>query len=410
MKRILFYFLFFTASYSFSQTDSGDIEAYLQSLITNMPGDSGNDYTAPTNANLTTWENAISAILSDDLTTARIEASAINYEIIEFTNTSLSPNKLFYILKEKTTQTNYWGTYIFSKNPDRNQLVIQSPHAAYDFNTGKEGIYILKRLNAKALFLNGTHRCNHETASTCDGTTSVCSGSSEAFKISDMAHNTNTVFQKTTEILFNSIANSVFIQLHGFTKKDTDPYVILSNGTNITPTTDYAAMLKTELLATDNTLTFKIAHIDTDWDRLRGFTNTQGRFINGSPNPCNTSATATTGRFIHVEQEKTKLRQESAGWDKMNVALSNVFTKALSIDEFSKQVFLTSKNPFKNHISLKANNMVKVEILNTLGKTIYKKNTTLNNVKINTKNFSTGVYFLKVYTKENSYTKKLIRE
>ena len=410
MKRTTLLLFFFISTFSFSQTDSGDIETYLQTIISNMPGDTGNNYLAPTAGNLTTWDSIIDAILSDDLTTARTTASSLNYEIIEYTNTSLSENKVFYILKEKSTQTKYWGTYIFSKNPERDHLILQAPHSAFDFNTGKQAIYSFKRLNNKALFLNGTQRCNNSTASACDGTTSVCSGSSEAFKISDMAHNTNTVFQKTTEILFNNIPNSVFIQLHGFSKRDTDPYVILSNGTNNTPTTDYASMLKTELLATDNTLTFKIAHIDTSWDRLRGFTNTQGRFINSSANPCNTSATATTGRFIHVEQEKSKLRQDAVGWEKMNVALSNVFDKTLSVNTFTEKILLKTKNPFKNSISLSAKNIVKVEILNILGKSIYLKETSNEHIIINTKNYSAGIYFLKVYTSNNTYSKKMIRE
>ena len=410
MKRTLLLFLFLISTFSFSQTNSGDIETYLTTILSTMPDDSGNDYTIPTSGNLTTWETTINAILADDLTTARTHANSVNYEIIEYTNTSLTTHKVFYILKEKATQTNYWGTYVFSKNPERDDLILQAPHSAYDFNTGKEAIYSFKRLNNKALFLNGTHRCNHATASTCDGTTTVCSGSSEAFKISDMAHNTNTIFQKTTEILFNNISNSVFIQLHGFSKKSTDPYVILSNGTNITPTTDYAAMLKTALLAADNSLTFKIAHIDTSWDRLRGFTNTQGRFINGSVNPCNTAATATSGRFIHVEQEKSKLRQDATGWEKMNVALSNVFAKTLSVDEFSKKILLKTNNPFKNSISFSAKNVVKVEVLNALGKSIYNQATSKENIIINTKHFSTGIYFLKVYTLNNTYSKKMIRE
>lgn len=107
---------------------------------------------------------------------------------------------------------------MFSKTPDRNNLILQSTHSSHDFNTGKQAIYAFNRLNTSALFLNGTQRCNNSTASTCAGTTTVCSGVSEAFKVSDMAHNTNNMFQKTTEVLFNTIANSVFIQFTGFLK------------------------------------------------------------------------------------------------------------------------------------------------------------------------------------------------
>ena len=311
------------------------------------------------------------------------------------------------MLEEKNTQTNYWGTYVFSKTPDRNNLILQSPHSSDDFNTGKQAIYAFNRLNTIALFLNGTQRCNNSTASTCAGTTTVCSGVLEALKVFDMAHNTNNMFQKTTEVLFNSIANSLFVQLQGFSKKSSDPYVIMTNGTDITPTTDdYVTMIKNELFTIDNSLTFKLRHIDTDWDRLRGFTNTQGRFINGSATPCNTSASETFGRFIHIEQEKSKLRQDASGWEKMNAALDNVFAKTLAVDEFSKKVILKTTNSFTNSISFSAKNITKVELFNVLGKSVYSKNTTDENIQINTKKMSSGIYFLKVHIGNATYTKK----
>ncbi len=411
MKKI-FFLLFVALSFSaFTQTDSGDLEVYLNTKLSNIPGDTGNNYKVPTSGELTTWGTVITAILADDLATARTQAATINYQIVEYTNTSLSLNRIFYVLEEKNTQTNYWGTYVFSKTPDRNNLILQSPHSSHDFNTGKQAIYAFNRLNTIALFLNGTQRCNNSTASTCAGTTTVCSGVSEAFKVSDMAHNTNNMFQKTTEVLFNSIANSVFVQLHGFSKKSTDPYVIMTNGTDITPTTvDYVTMIKNELFTIDNSLTFKLGHIDTDWDRLRGFTNTQGRFINGSANPCNTSASETSGRFIHIEQEKSKLRQDASGWEKMNAALGNVFAKTLAVDEFSKKVILKTTNPFTNSISFSAKNITKVELFNVLGKSVYSNNTTDENIQINTKKMSSGIYFLKVHIGNATYTKKMIRE
>ena len=409
MKKTLLFLFVILSNLSFSQTDSGDLESYLTTKLSNIPGDSGNNYTIPTNGNLTTWESVINAILNNDIVTARTHATTINYQIVEYTNTSLSMNRVFYVLEEKATQTNYWGTFVFSKNPDRNNLILQAPHSAYDFNTGKQAIYCFNRLNNKALFLNGTHRCNNSNASTCAGTTTVCSGSSAAFKVSDMAHNTDTMFQKTTEILFNNIANSVFIQLHGFTKKSTDPYVILSNGTDKTPTTDYASQIKTELLSVDNSLTFKLAHIDS-WTRLVGFTNTQGRFINGSANPCNTSATTTSGRFIHIEQEKSKLRQDATGWEKMNTALATVFSKTLNIDTFPNLLTFKTKNPFSDEVSFSGKNIQKVQLFNAVGNLVFEKETSQELITIKTKHLSSGIYFLKVATSFGTATKKLIRE
>ncbi len=306
------------------QIASGDIETYMNNIIDNVPEDSGNDYMAPTTSQLNIWGLVIDAILAENISEAVLKSSEINYQITEFTDTSLSPNQVFYILKEKSSQSNYWGTYVFSKTPTRSNLILMAPHIKNDTNTGKQAVYCFKNNIAKAVFISGTHRCNNSESSSCSGTTSTC-GSNESYRVSDMAHNTQSAFQKTTEKVLNTISNSVFIQLHGFGKQASDPYIILSNGTRDTPTTDYATLIKDALLIEDNSLTFQLAHINTSWTRLIGFTNTQGRLINASADHCSTSATTTSGRFIHVEQEKSKLRENSAGWVKMSNALKSVF-------------------------------------------------------------------------------------
>ncbi len=305
-------------------TASGDIENYIGNLIDTFPGNSGNEYSAPLLTELNTWNTVIDNILQENLTNAVADAGSLGYQITEYTDTTISPNQIFYILEKKSSQSNYWGTYVFSKTPTRDNLVLMAPHSKYDTNTGKEAVYCFKNTLAKALFINGTHRCNSSEASSCSGSTSAC-GSSASYRISDLAHTTTSAYQKTTENLFNNVSNSVFVQLHGFAMQPTDPYVIMSNGTRETPTTDYATLLKDALFAEDNMLTFKLAHIDTDWDRLIGFTNTQGRLINNSVNHCSSSATTTSGRFIHVEQERTRLRENESGWIKMSNALKNVF-------------------------------------------------------------------------------------
>ena len=248
-------------------------------------------------------------------------------------------------------------------------------------------------------------------ASTCSGTTSVCNGSSEAFKVSDLAHNTNSAFQKTTEVIYNTYSTSVFVQLHGFTKLASDPYVILSNGTDQTPSgTDYAVGLKNALFDEDPTLTFKIAHVD-NWTRLVGFTNTQGRYINESANVCNLSATSSTGRFVHVEQEKSKLRQDVTGWEKMYQALNTVFTGTVSVEDIIKIGF-KSENPFRNAIEFSADNVKRITLYSMIGKEIYSEINTTNTTDflINTQLLPHGIYVLKVITSKGVASKKLIRE
>lgn len=305
--------------------ESGSIEAYLGNFIDNVPGSSGNNYSEPTDNELDTWNLVVEAVLSNNITEAVEKSALLDYQIKEFTDNTLSPNQTFYIIEKQPTKSNYWGTYVFSKTPTRENLIITAPHVVSDVNTGKQAAYCFRENIAKAVFLSGTHRCNNTNFTACSGTTTVCSSSSQAYRISDMAHNVQSIFQRTSEVVSDNLPSSIFIQLHGFTKLSTDPYVIMSNGARQTPTVDYATLLKNELLVEDNTLTFKIAHIDTDWSRLIGFTNTQSRYLNNSTNPCSNSATSTTGRFIHIEQERTKLRNDATGWKKMSEALKRIF-------------------------------------------------------------------------------------
>lgn len=411
MKNYLISLLFiFTSVFLFAQTATGDIEVYVGNIIDNAPGSTGDNYIEPNATQLNIWNTIIDFILVEDLINARSNASGLNYQVTEFTDISISPNQLFYVLEEKSPQSNYWGTYIFSQAPLRNNLMIQAPHSKFDTNTGKEAVYCFKNSLAKAVFINGIHRCNSNSFSSCSGTTSVC-GSNDSYKISDLAHTTTSMFQKTTENLVANISNSVFIQLHGFAKQSTDPYVIMSNGTRETPSADYAVMIKDALLTEDSTLTFELAHINTSWTRLIGFTNTQGRLINNSSNFCNTSATTTAGRFVHIEQEKSKLRENEVGWEKMSNALENVFASTLSTYEFGiENKILVYPNPSFDKVFIQGDNIRYVDVYNLLGQKIITKNNSQNknSLVLYFNNSFNKTYFLRIVTTSKSVLKKVI--
>ena len=406
--RLLLVVFIVSSSFGFSQTAIGDIETYVGTIIDTAPGSSGDNYDEPNATQLIIWNGIVTNILDENISTARTSANNLNYQVTEFTDTSISSNQIFYVLEEKSPQLHYWGTYVFSKTPTRNNLIIQAPHSRYDTNTGKQAVYCFKNNVARAVFINGTHRCNSNSFSSCSGTTGVCGTSGQSYRISDQAHVTNAMFQKTTENLLIAISNSVFIQLHGFGKRSTDPYVIMSNGTRETPTTDYVALIRDALLIEDNTLTFEIAHINTSWTRLIAFTNTQGRLINNSSNHCSTSATTTTGRFIHVEQERTKLRDNATGWGKMSNALSSVFESTLSTEEFnlSNNVSI-SPNPTSGIVFINGKQINQIEVYNLYGQKIkIQKN---NSSSIDLKSQSSGMYFFKIKTDKGIVSKKIIR-
>jgi len=321
-KPILICCLFLLiAGTSFSQTPvSGGLNPYIYGIIDNMPGKDENNYRIPSPEAFQQWKSVIALLLAENYSEAATKAEALKYTLFELTD----GNSVYYILQKHDTSLNHWGTYVYNPNA-LHDIVIQSPHAKFDLNTGNEGIYAFNHTHSRFFCLSGTHRCNHADFSDCTGETSVCSGSSEPYRISDMPHNVNSIFHATTEALHDFNNYLIFIQLHGFAKQTTDPYLILSNGTRFTPEVDYIPALAENLAEADPVLTYKIGHIDLDWDRLLAFENVQGKFLNTSTDPCFLDPDTTYGLFIHIEQEKTRLRADSTGWDKMVYAINNTF-------------------------------------------------------------------------------------
>ncbi|QOJ27958.1 MAG: T9SS type A sorting domain-containing protein [Ignavibacteriales bacterium] len=299
---------------------------FLDSLAAAIPADTGTDaYTEPAAEDEVNWKLAVKRVLESDFSSAHTSAGSFGYGIYQFTDTE--SQKIYYILAKTSGGINYWGYFAFNGSASRQKLIIQAPHSRYDFKTELQSNYVFWKSGARALFVAGIHRCNATGYSSCAGTTTVCqtSGLSEKFRKSDPAHNVNSTFQFTTYIVDSALTNSIFVQLHGFAYTPTDPDLIMSNGVTADPVTDYLSTLKSELLELNDTLDFKILHIDTTWNKLTGTTNVQGRMINGSLNPCGSSASVNSGRFLHIEQVYTNLRDNETSWDVMATAIINTF-------------------------------------------------------------------------------------
>jgi len=384
---------------------SGYIYSEISGKLATMPSDSGNHYVEPTNSQLTTWENTLVNLLHGNYSIASDSANSIGYNLVNFTDTFTSTDVTYYILE--TIDSNYWGTYVYNPNYCR-PLVIQSPHAKKDANTGLQGIHLFRKTEAMFYEVNGTHRCNSSVYSSCTGTTTGCSSTStsEPYPISDLAHNTQSLFQKTTEVLFKSFGNTYFIQFHGFTKLSTDPYVVLSSGAQNVPTPDYHSIFKTHLYNQDTVLTFKISHIDLSWTRLRGFWNTQGRLINGSPNPCTVDPTVGSGRFFHIEQERVRLRSNVTAWNKTVNALNNTFPCSYtSVDEdYITKTIKVYPNPTNDIITIECDeigfDLNSISIFNTLGQEMNKQvsidKTSVNQLEIDLGKLPAGLYFVRI--------------
>ena len=402
MKKILFILLLVCLLFGFSygQSIEGNIEVYLNEIIESLPGSNGNDYQVPTDAQLNSWGNLMNAIFDGNIESANGFAALLNYQIIDFLDTTLTSNNRFYVIKEKSSQIHYWGIYVINTNPLRSSLVIQAPHPVYDLYTGNQAVFCFKRMLPKAVFISGTHRCNNSEYSECSGTTTAC-GSNAPYRVSDNAHNANSIFQKSTELFFKKFNNTVFVQLHGFAQGSGDPDLIMSNGTRITPDIDYLSMIRDAFFQDDPSLTFKLVNIDLNWTKLTALENTQGRLINNSSDPCYENASSCNGRFVHIEQERTKFRSDSTGWYKMYSALKTVFkidtiiTKIQTYPDDCEVRILPNPSNGYFQIDLKRNS--KVVIYNCMGAIIYSRNIAESHrLLIDLRNHPAGMYYMQI--------------
>ncbi len=380
-----------------------DLTGYVHQLIRQLPEKVGMEYRDPTEEESDLWAKIVLALLEHRYAQVDTMVHRMDYEILEFQ----SGNQVYYLLQKTEESDNYWGTYIFQPSACRN-LIIQCPHPIKDRNTGEEGIRAFVKANAFFYCLPGTNRCNREVASPCSGTTSVCSSQKKAFRISDVAHNDQSLFQMTTKVLHAFDSTLVFIQLHGFTKRSTDPYVILSNGTTKKPENDYIVRLADALKQTDGQLTFKIAHEDLSWKRLRGFTNVQGRLVNGSPDPCQQEADQSEGLFIHIEQERLRLRKDSMAWDKMAKAIEMSFPcEPLSTQEkTNRQKLFFYPNPLRIASRLEMDispyHIVHLQLFDLQGRTrIDKWYSDGEEIYVNSVELVAGVYYFRLMTPDN---------
>jgi hypothetical protein len=331
MKRYLalfaaMWFALSAAGIQAQVVQSGDLTSHIDSIIDAMPTTyGGGDYLQPNSASRALWREIVDHILAEEYADAHTKALTKNYQVVLFTDTAESDSTVHIVLERTPESTSrYWGTFVFNTLPLRSSLVIESVHPRYDLNTGYQSIRIYQHTEARAFCVSGTHRCNGLSASPCDGTSTICTGSSDPYRYSDHAHVVSATIHITTEAMLDNNPELLVIQPHGFGQEEGDPDLIISNGTRFSPSgTDYAVAISDAIQAIDPSLTTKVGHVDLDWTRLLGTTNTQGRLLNGSADPCEDPATAATGQFVHVEQARIGLRDTPEHWMKLAQAVAD---------------------------------------------------------------------------------------
>lgn len=304
-------------------TGSVPFEHFMKSVILDIPDEgSGVVYVAPTPAQRGSWQTAMGQLLQGQYAAAAttLNTNGLDYRLTQFS----AGSNTYYVVSKDGASGNYWGTYVFNPNATRNCVSFQAPHPIHDAMTGEQATYLFQHLDAHSLMVAGTHRCLSDSLSGCAGTTDAC-GNDVPYRLSDMAHTVESVFQTTTEALAANLASRRFIQLHGFGMDSGDPHFIISNGTRQTPNRDFVEQLG-EALEDAGNWTYEAPHLNTSYNKLIATTNTQGRFLNnynqGDICTGTSVSTAVSSRFLHIEQFNA-MRTDRNNYDILSDALES---------------------------------------------------------------------------------------
>lgn len=246
-------------------------------------------FIVPTAQEMTAWRTLTTSMVQGDLTGACgiIALNNFPYGVIQYSD--VVTGKTYNILQEDIPVAKGWGTYIF--NPSATILLsIEIPHPLFDGLTPEEGVDAFRQLDARTFLMAGTHRFANIASSTCQP--------NDTSSNADVAHNIENMFEPAHEVIAAQIPGTVFVQLHGNqnpTCANVDVFV--SNGT----TTPGPPVMAIVTCLQGSPFSAEAATPDSTCI-LRGTTNVQGRFSNGSANLCNQNAQAASENFIHIEQ------------------------------------------------------------------------------------------------------------
>ena len=239
------------------------------------------------------------------------------------------------------------GPILVINTSPRSDAIFEAPHVPFEPGTGEQALTLLRDLGGRAVLIAGAHRCASKTFAQCSGRTSVC-GTLEGYRDSDVGHNTETLFHVAHVALAERWSNSVVVSFHGMKEDGAGKiHLIISNGIHGedkgygTPATKLRLALSQSLREPGAAVDCNYPPDDIfDFRKVCGFTNVQGRHVNGAADTCRQSVDTGSGRFIHLEQDWTILKPYATNWAHL---YDNATTKALK-DAFAN-VIPTVKAP-----------------------------------------------------------------
>lgn len=331
-------FLFFAASLAAAQPRLPDIPVVnmpLTAWVASRPHalpDTLPNFETPS-SRTATFRAMLEALVAGNLPQAVTEAKSIAYLLV-----MIREGGSTFVVASDDSGTGRDPTVILNLNA-RRDFIVGAPHVPFEAGTGEQAVIFLRDLQGRAAIVSGAHRCASRAFTACDGTTEVCGGTLQDYRDSDAGHNVTTLYHAAHVQLAGLWPSSIVISLHGM-KEDTEGVrtsVIISNGIRAedaaqqTPATRFRSAVSRWIKQPGAIVSCNLpADAVFEFRKLCGFTNVQGRHVNGDADACRTSVVQGTGRFIHMEQDWTVLQPYAQAWAQIGRSpFNNAFVKGL---------------------------------------------------------------------------------
>ena len=280
---------------------SGSLETVVSRL--RVMGIQSRPYAMPTEQDLRVARKSFSALIAGDLVLAATFLQILKLELFELHDNGA----VYYVVREPPDKPlRGWGFFAVRPESARPWL-LEAPHPSNDRYTDIQAASLMRTLSARALLISTAFRCADAESSPCSGKTQACGLKRrwQKFRVSDMAHTTTSIFQVVHEVFLDRVENSIAVQLHGFDRRPGRRFhYVISDGTPYPSAPDSPSNRLVSLLR--ERVPGRGAVVGCNGPRRRyvlcGTTNVQGRYANGSKDPCRRRARRSAHRFVHVEQ------------------------------------------------------------------------------------------------------------
>ena len=117
-----------------------------------------NPYIVPTAQNRANFATLATTLFSGDIGAADTQAAALDYELVEFTNTTT--NTVYYGLREELVAnipTRGWGSFFINLD-SMVDILVETPHVRFDTRSWEVGALAFEQADALGFLMNGAHR------------------------------------------------------------------------------------------------------------------------------------------------------------------------------------------------------------------------------------------------------------